>query len=134
MLVHHVAISLEQRHEELGLERRLDHAAVAGLNVDDDHVVLPRAATNARSLQRTDFPQRKYDTYQGRKCLTCREKLTDRQLDLPHGTRNRTKLECRPMPNVMVALPNIGGALCSTPQSLADARCRAVTLQRRETR
>ena len=25
------------------------------------------------------------------------------------------------MPNVMVALPNIGGALCSTPQSLADA-------------
>ena len=29
------------------------------------------------------------------------------------------------MPNVMVALPNIGGALCSTPQSLADAQnCR----------
>ena len=25
------------------------------------------------------------------------------------------------MPNVMVALPNIGGDLCSTPQSLADA-------------
>jgi len=25
------------------------------------------------------------------------------------------------MPNVMVALPNIGAALCSTPQSLADA-------------
>jgi len=33
----------------------------------------------------------------------------------------RQKLECGPMPNVMVALPNIGGALCSTPQSLADA-------------
>jgi len=29
--------------------------------------------------------------------------------------------ECGPMPNVMVALPNIGGALCSMPQSLADA-------------
>jgi len=26
------------------------------------------------------------------------------------------------MPNVMVALPNTGDALCSTPQSLADAR------------
>ena len=26
------------------------------------------------------------------------------------------------MPNLMVALPNIGGALCSTPQSLSDAR------------
>jgi len=25
------------------------------------------------------------------------------------------------MPNVMVALPKTGGALCSTPQSLADA-------------
>jgi len=34
--------------------------------------------------------------------------------------RNRMKLECGPMPNLMVALPNIGGALCSTPQSLAD--------------
>jgi len=25
------------------------------------------------------------------------------------------------MPNVMATLPNIGGALCLTPQSLADA-------------
>jgi len=32
-----------------------------------------------------------------------------------------TKLECGPMPNVMATLPNIGGALCSTPQSFADA-------------
>jgi len=31
------------------------------------------------------------------------------------------ELECGPMPNVMIALSNIGGALCSTPQSLADA-------------
>jgi len=36
------------------------------------------------------------------------------------------KLGCGPMPNVMAALPNIGGALCSTPQSLADARCARV--------
>jgi len=27
-----------------------------------------------------------------------------------------------PMSNVMVALPNIGGALCSMPQSLADTQ------------
>jgi len=33
---------------------------------------------------------------------------------------NNRKLECGPMPNLMVALLNIGGALCSTPQSLAD--------------
>ena len=32
------------------------------------------------------------------------------------------QLECGPIPNVMAALPNIGGALCSTPQSLADAQ------------
>jgi len=37
------------------------------------------------------------------------------------------KLECGPTPNVMAALPNIGGALWSTPQSLADAQyCSAV--------
>jgi len=35
----------------------------------------------------------------------------------------KQKLECAPMPNVMVALPNIGGALCSTPQSLVRAHC-----------
>jgi len=33
----------------------------------------------------------------------------------------KIKLECEPMPSLMVAMPNIGGALCSTPQSLADA-------------
>jgi len=31
------------------------------------------------------------------------------------------ELECGPMPNLMVALSNIGGGFCSTPQSLADA-------------
>ena len=36
-------------------------------------------------------------------------------------TKALTQLECGPMPNVMVALPNIGGALCSTTRSMADA-------------
>ena len=36
-------------------------------------------------------------------------------------TKKKEELECGPMPNVMAALPNIGAALCSTPQSLADA-------------
>jgi len=35
--------------------------------------------------------------------------------------KKEVKLECGPMANVMVALANIGGAFCSTPQSLADA-------------
>jgi len=38
-----------------------------------------------------------------------------------HSEAIQEKLECGPMPNMMVALPNIGGALCSMPQSLADA-------------
>jgi len=33
------------------------------------------------------------------------------------------QLECGPMPNVMAALPNTSGALCSTPQNLTDAHC-----------
>jgi len=39
-----------------------------------------------------------------------------------HPVYNNTyiKPECGPMPNLMVALPNIGGTLCSTPQSLAN--------------
>ena len=46
------------------------------------------------------------------------------------------KLECGPVPNVMAALPNIGGALCSMPQSgwRPLPECRAVTLPKRETR
>jgi len=38
-----------------------------------------------------------------------------------HRMEIEKELECGPMPNVMAALPNIGGALCSTRQSLADA-------------
>jgi len=36
-------------------------------------------------------------------------------------TQIKIQLESGPMPNLMVALPNVAGALCSTPQSLADA-------------
>ena len=42
--------------------------------------------------------------------------------------RTSQKLECGPIRNVMAALPNAGGALCSMPQSLADAHyCSAVS-------
>jgi len=41
--------------------------------------------------------------------------------NLTAGNAPCNELECGPMPNVMAALPNTGGALCSTPQSLADA-------------
>jgi len=50
------------------------------------------------------------------------EKIPEFSLSvLPTSSPYLNKLECGPMPNVMVALANIGGALCSMPQSLADA-------------
>jgi len=58
------------------------------------------------------------------------DKQADRQTDRHYENNghlavnqeeDRKKPECGPMPNVMAALPNIGGALCSTTQSLADA-------------
>ena len=38
-----------------------------------------------------------------------------------HENLENLELECGPVPNVMATLLNIGGALCSTPQSLADS-------------
>jgi len=48
--------------------------------------------------------------------------VSRRQLCATKKDRKYRKPECGPMPNVMAALPNIGGTLCSTPQSLADAQ------------
>jgi len=47
-------------------------------------------------------------------CIVNRMSDLQRLHDLsrPH-VLNKIKLECRPMPNVIAALPNIGGALCS---------------------
>ena len=50
----------------------------------------------------------------------CRS-MVDIQSPTAEIRRGKKELECGPVPNLMVALPNIGGALCSTPQSLADA-------------
>jgi len=52
------------------------------------------------------------------------EDIQSSTAEIRRGKKKRKKkkeLECGPMPNVMVALPNTGVALCSTPQSLADA-------------
>ena len=43
-----------------------------------------------------------------------------RWFEILRGHSGSFKLECGLMPNVMAALPNIGGALCLMPQSLAD--------------
>jgi len=69
----------------------------------------------------------RYDTIHNLLRPTCTQKLTNSQLNLQQGTKKKaneetkSKLECGPMPNLMVALSNIGGALCSTPQSFADS-------------
>jgi len=51
----------------------------------------------------------------------CRHLSNNIEPSVYGGDAPYVKLECGQMPNVMVALPNTGGALCSTPQSLADA-------------
>ena len=54
--------------------------------------------------------------------VSCQERspiAVRRQDKIRRGKKE--ELECGPMPNVVVALSNIGGTLCSTPQSLADA-------------
>ena len=58
------------------------------------------------------------------RCIHMHSKVDVSQLNLLHRIENKNKLECGPMPNVMAALPNIGGALCSTPQSLSDVTTR----------
>jgi len=39
---------------------------------------------------------------------------TVNQRDGISQNKSRSKLECGPMPNVMAALPNVGGALCES--------------------
>ena len=53
---------------------------------------------------------------------------------VPRCRLNYKQLECGPMPNVMVALLNIGGALCSTPQSLADTHYKMLCSNAAKTR
>jgi len=48
------------------------------------------------------------------------------QAQLMSSSQSKEKLECGPMPNVVPTLPITGGALCSTPQSLADAQDQSV--------
>jgi len=53
--------------------------------------------------------------------FTFSKKVRDVKIKYETGAGFKNRLECGPMPNVMAALPNIGGAFCPTPQSLADA-------------
>ena len=36
--------------------------------------------------------------------------------------QNELETKCGPLPNIMAALPHMGGALCSAPQGLANAQ------------
>jgi len=47
--------------------------------------------------------------------------LNGKGFSLKYKISKYIKLECGPMSNVMAALPNIDGTLCSMPQSFADA-------------
>jgi len=56
-------------------------------------------------MEKLNLTQQKHTFTNQKKCTT---------------TQNK-QLECAPMPNLMAALPTIGGALCSTLQSLTNA-------------
>ena len=68
-------------------------------------------------------PNQQYQSTEGFSALasTNKTKIKNQEKEPQKYTITEHKLECGPMPNVMVALPIIGGALCSTPQSLAHA-------------
>ena len=81
------------------------------------------------TVENTTYP-RSVDSWQiswDCRCICCNHKL--QLLNSSNAARvtsavkkNIFQLECGPMPNVMTALPNIGGAICSTPKSLANAQ------------
>jgi len=66
----------------------------------------PRTSSELNTLSRKDATQ-----------VLCGP--TCKALSVHHKITHQ--LECGPMPNMTAALPNISGALCSTPQSLANA-------------
>jgi len=49
------------------------------------------------------------------------EIIGEEKKDKRRKKKSQDKTRMWPMPNVMAALPNIGDALCSTPQRFADA-------------
>ena len=81
-------------------------------------------ASKAYNSRRRSTPT---ETVEFRRVGRC-ELIGGRQyVGIVNSLNNKTvKTRMWPMPNVMAALPNTGGALCSTPQSLADADYYAV--------
>ena len=75
-------------------------------------------------LQRsvTDNPEKKQLQY-----VTCLEKIQVSTTAANFkNSANQSQLECGPMTNVMATVPNVGGALCSMPQIVADAHYSSV--------
>jgi len=58
-----------------------------------------------------------------RRKIRRKEEEEEEEEEQQQQQQQQEKLECGPMPNVMAAQLNTGGALCTTSQSLADACC-----------
>ena len=74
-----------------------------------------------KASQKAQCPRTMDDVVSPDAFVTCDSSRDGRTLLVNNGLKFSKTLECGSMPNVMAALPNIGGALCSTPQSLTDA-------------
>ena len=87
--------------------------------MDCVHLVFKAAHQNAVTSQLTHVHAAQFP-HLSRYAVLLNQRLLHTHIRTIISTHYVT-LECGPMPNVMAALPNIGGALCSMPQSLADA-------------
>ena len=98
------------------LAQRPRQTTEKGTSSSCDRELWPMTLTFKLDLDRVDMNQ--HAKYLGQRSFT----LDTYTQTGPYVTsKMQSKLECGPMPNLMVALPNVAGALCSTPQSLADA-------------
>jgi len=82
-----------------------------------DRNLLPELHRSPKATQNQQFYQPNNSSSATCKLISC----PSSQFNVLHKRPKQKALECGPMPNVMVAPRNIGGALCLTPQSLADA-------------
>jgi len=63
----------------------------------------------------------KVSSFTNSKNMFMAQKSTRSSAEILSSAAKLYKLKCGPMPNVMAAMPNKGGTLCSAPQSLPDA-------------
>jgi len=101
-----------------------NHASTSSLNLLEAGSSSRHSTNSVNELKKTQTtdPIRKNDPHTSSfPTSNTVETLTEGPCTLVFQCQySHIELECGPMPNVMATLPNIGGALCSMPQSFID--------------